>query len=157
MATYPTGYSTPKNPTMFRDLNDVLLYFGTTNVDQLSKSLFKATDCGMFAEEPNDRDHADGVDLVIGSTVEGADLVITRKLRFPVLLSEWETACNEIEAWAAAEWHEANCNERMGCGCPQDALHGPRDDIRMDDEVGGDDEQPGAVSFYDISPIGAVE
>lgn len=132
----PTDYMTPKQPTLFGDLNDLLLFFGATNIDQLSKALFKNTDCGMFAEEPSDRDHADSVDLVVGSIVEGADTVIVRKFRFPVLLSEWETALSEIEEWAAAEWHEANCDGRMDCGCPPDTLHGSRDDIPMSRDVG---------------------
>lgn len=115
----------------------MLLYFGAESVEHFSRQLFKTTDCGMFADEPTDRDGAAGIGLVVGSIVEGADPVIVRKFRFPVTLTEWEQAMGDVEAWAAAEWHEAHCEERLGCGCSPDALHGSRDDIPMDAEVGG--------------------
>jgi hypothetical protein len=92
----------------FETLADLLEYHGVDSIERLSRVLFKNTACGMFAEEPNDRDRAEGVELVVGSIVEGSDSVFSERLSFPLPMEVWESALDTIEGQAEDAWNEAN-------------------------------------------------
>ncbi len=89
-------------------LADLLTYHGVDSINALSRAVYKGTSCGAYAQEPNERDRAEGYELIVGTIVEGSDASFYEPLKFPLTVKEWDDAIARLEDQAEEAWNEAN-------------------------------------------------